>query len=120
MPTDADLERFVALVESGRTVDAMVAFYGDDATMRENQSPPRAGKANLIRHEEAALATLVSLQARCVRPWLIAGDHAVIRWVFEMRNTRGDTHRLEELAWQRWAYGRIVEEQFFYDPAQMR
>jgi hypothetical protein len=120
MPTHADVERFVALVEAGRTVDAMVEFYADHATMRENQAEPRVGKAALIRHEEAALATIASLHARCVRPWLIADDPVVIRWVFDIQDRQGRDHRLEELAWQRWDQGLIVEEEFFYDPAQMR
>jgi len=53
-----------------------------------------------------------------VPPALVHGDHVVIRWVFEFTGRDGMVRRLEELAWQRWQGERIVEEQFFYDPAQ--
>ena len=32
----------------------------------------------------------------------------------------GTSFRMEEIAWQRWRGERIVEERFFYDPAQLQ
>ena len=46
------------------------------------------------------------------------GDRVVVRWIFEFEWLDGTFTRMEELAYQRWAGERIVEEQFFYDPAQ--
>jgi len=81
---------------------------------------PRCGKGTLIRHEEDALVSIRNLNARCVRPTFVSGDFVVIRWVFEIEDTKGKTVRFEELAYQRWDGDFIVEEQFFYDPAQIR
>lgn len=120
MPTVETMESFVQLVERGQTVEAMVRFYAEHASMRENMAQPRVGKAALIRHEEAALASIRSLAARCVRPIFCSGDHAVIRWVFDIEDTSGKAMRFEELAYQRWDADQIVEEQFFYDPAQFK
>jgi ketosteroid isomerase-like protein len=118
MPTQQTVETFVQLVEASQTVEAMVRFYAEQATMRENMTAPRTGKAALIKHEEDALATIKTLKARCVRPILISGDVVVIRWVFEIEDKKGKAVRFEELAYQRWQGELIVEEQFFYDPGQ--
>ncbi len=120
MPSLETVESFVSLVESGKTVEAMVRFYAEHATMQENATPPRTGKTYLIQHEEAALASISSLVATCVRPIFISGDWVVIRWVFEIQDKSGKSIRFEELAHQRWDGNLMAEERFFYDPAQLK
>ena len=44
MPTPEVLERFVARVEQNAHAEAIEEFYTADASMRENQSPPRVGR----------------------------------------------------------------------------
>lgn len=118
MPSPDTVERFVGLVEAGRGIEALDTFYADDASVRENESPPRRGKAALLTHEAAAQAAVSGLRARCVRPVLVAGETVVIRWIFDYFDKQGRAVRFEELAYQRWAGDRITQEQFFYDPAQ--
>ncbi|MBE7418343.1 MAG: nuclear transport factor 2 family protein [Ideonella sp.] len=118
MPSADTLERFIARVEQNAHVEAIEEFYTEDATMRENLAPPRVGRATLIAHERAALARVRSVHSRCVRPVLVHGDTVVVRWFFRFEGHDGRIRELEELAWQRWAGERIVEEQFFYDPSQ--
>jgi hypothetical protein len=120
MPSPETVERFVRLVEEGRTVEAMVRFYADHASMQENAAPPRVGKSALIQHEEQALASIAALEAKCIRPVFVAGDFVVIRWRFEIEDMSGQRMRFEELAHQRWEGDFIAEEQFFYDPAQFK
>lgn len=120
MPSRQTVERFVLLVESGRGIEALETFYADDASMRENESPPRQGKAALLANETAAQAAVTGLQAQCVRPLLVAGDVVVIRWIFDYVDRQGRAVHFEELAWQRWSGDRIAEEKFFYDPGQFR
>jgi hypothetical protein len=55
---------------------------------------------------------------RCVRPFFLSDDKVVIRWTFIFKWLDGTITHMEELAYQRWVGDRIVEEQFFYDPAQ--
>jgi len=118
MPTEDTLERFIARVESNAHVEAIEEFYTEDATMQENNAPPRVGRAALMSHEAAALARASSVHSTCVRPVFAHGDHVVIRWIFEFRWKNGTTSRIEELAYQRWQGEKIAREQFFYDPAQ--
>jgi ketosteroid isomerase-like protein len=118
MPTAQTLERFIARVESNAHVEAIEAFYTEDATMRENMNAPRVGRATLMAQERATLSRVRSVHSRCVRPVLVSGDTVVVRWIFRFEGHDGRVREIEELAWQRWQGERIAEEQFFYDPAQ--
>jgi len=120
MPSLNTVESFIQLVESGQTVLAMERFYSEDASMQENESAPRTGKVALIKHEEAALASIATMKATCIRPVFIAADSVVIRWVFEILDKKGKNTRFEELALQRWKGELMVEEKFFYDPGQLK
>ncbi len=118
MPTIATLERFIARVESNAHADAIEEFYAPDASMQENQAPPRVGRDALVAHERMVLGRTQSVHSTCVRPVCVNGDHVVIRWRFRFVWRDGSTTQIEELAWQRWVGERIAEETFFYDPAQ--
>lgn len=120
MPSTATLEAFIAAVESGQHAQAIEDFYTEDASMRENQAEPRRGRAVLVAHERAVLARTASVVSHCVRPVCVSGDHVVIRWIFDFTGNDGRRMRIEELAWQRWDGERIAQEEFFYDPVQMK
>jgi hypothetical protein len=120
MPSSNTLDAFIQLVETGQTVLAMERFYADNASMQENECEPRVGKDALIRHEQAALASIAAMKATCIRPVFVAADSVVIRWVFEVQDKKGKTTRFEELALQRWEGELLVEEKFFYDPGQFK
>jgi hypothetical protein len=118
MPLAETLEEFIALVEQNAHVEAIQQFYTIDATMQENQSPPRVGRDALVANERRALARAQSVESQCVRPVFVNGDYVVIRWIFRFESHDGAITRIEELAYQRWKGERIAEETFFYDPAQ--
>lgn len=120
MPSHDTLERFIAMVESNAHADAIEQFYTVDATMRENLAEPRRGRDTLVAGERKVLERAKSVTSQCVRPVFVQGDHVVIRWIFEFGWLDGRRTRIEELAWQRWDGERIAEEQFFYDPAQLK
>jgi ketosteroid isomerase-like protein len=119
MPTQERVRDFVTAVREGRYVEAIEAFYAEDATMRENLGPPRGGRDVLIQHETAVLASLQRMATHAVGPVLIDGERVVINWVFEMTGRDGVVRRMDELALQTWRDDRIVEEQFYYDPSQL-
>lgn len=119
MPTTDTLEKFIARVEQNAHVEAIAEFYTENASMQENRQPPRAGRDALIANERKVLARSKSLTSQCVRPVFVSGDRVVIRWIFKFAWLDGSVSQVEELAYQRWDGERIVEETFFYDPAQM-
>jgi SnoaL-like protein len=119
MPSPDTLERFIARVESNAHADAIAEFYAENASMRENQSAPRVGRDTLVARERAVLAKARTVKSTCVRPVFVNGDKVVARWIFEFEWNDGTKTRMEELSYQRWDGERVVEEEFFYDPAQL-
>jgi len=120
MPDRALVETFAARVEAGDYLGAIQDFYAVDATMQENLEAPRVGRDVLLEHERRILAGVEAMGATRLGRILIEGDQVVIRWRFVMVTAQGPDRELEEVAWQTWRDGRIVAEQFYYDPSQLR
>ena len=120
MPSTETLERFVARVESGAHAEAIAEFYVEHGQMRENQGPPRVGRAALVANEQSVLNRARSVESVCIRPILVNGSIVVVRWIFRFHWLNGTVTQMEELAYQRWEGEFIAEEQFFYDPAQLQ
>jgi hypothetical protein len=120
VPNEAELESFIALVESNAHDAAIERYYAEDATMQENFDPPRKGRDTLVANERAFLQRWSKVRSQCIRPVFRDGDHVVIRWVFEFTGPRGNTRKIDEIAYQRWQDDKIVWERFYYDPKQMQ
>jgi ketosteroid isomerase-like protein len=120
MPSAETLERFIATVEANLHVEAIERFYAGHASMQENGAPPRVGRDALVANERAVMAKARAVRSQCVRPVFVAGDRVVIRWRFHFDWPDGSATDLEELAYQRWEGEKVVEERFFYDPAQLQ
>ena len=118
MPTSETLERFITRVEENAHAEAVEEFYTADASMQENQAPPRVGRDAHIANELKVLSRTKTLSSTCVRPVFVNGDRVVIRWIFDFEWRDGTITHMEEIAYQRWEGERIAEETFFYDPAQ--
>jgi ketosteroid isomerase-like protein len=108
----------IRLVERGRFLEAIEDYYAEDATMQENNSPPRCGLAALLEHERRVLTSLNTMHVSRAESFVVDGDLAVINWVFEYTDLEGRRRRLDEVAYQLWQDGKIVRERFYYDPAQ--
>ena len=115
MPTRERVQALIDLVEGGRYVEAIEAFYHDDASMQENLDPPRHGRGTLIKGERRVIEAHRSIRTRPVHVFMVEGDRAVINWVFEFVDHEGRAYTLDELAFQLWRGERIVEERFYYD-----
>ena len=120
MPSRERVAALISMVEQGKYVEAIQEFYAEGASMRENGAPPRIGRDNLIEHERGVMASFKQIRTLPVESFLVDGDRVVIRWVFEFRRPDGTSFRMDELAHQRWRGDRVVEERFYYDPAQLR
>jgi len=120
MPSRERVLALVAMVEAGKYVEAIDAFYAEDATMQENDDPPRGGRDVLVAGERKVLAAHKDARTLPGSRFLLEGDRVVIHWTFEFTKPDGRRFRMEELALQRWRGERIAEERFFYDPDQRR
>ena len=120
MPTRERVKAFVAMVETNEFVEAIRAFYTDDATMQENLGDVRAGLEALVAGEEAALRRVKSITTRPGSTYAVDGDRVIVHWVFDIEQLDGKRFTLEELAYQTWRGDRIAQERFYYDPAQRK
>jgi len=120
MPSRDRVQALVAMVEKSLFVEAIEEFYHPDASMQENQEPPRVGRERLVADERAMMARFKTMRTHPVQTLLVDGDYVVIRWQFEFVPPEGPPMKMDELTLQRWEGERIAEEQFYYDPRQTR
>jgi hypothetical protein len=112
--------KLISLSEQGKFLEALQAFFAEDAVMQENYEPPCIGLANILEHERKVMAVLTQIHVNRADSFLVDGNRAAINWIYEYTDQRGRRHRLNELAYQQWRHGKIVCERFYYDPEQMR
>ena len=120
MPGKQIVDAFIATVVSGQHVEAIERFYALHATMQENLDPPRRGLDDPVANERAALARQKEIATRPVDFYAIDGDRVVIHWIFDFTTREGRKFSLDEISMQRRENDKIVEERFYYDPAQFR
>ncbi len=118
MPSRETVAAFVADVMTEDHVGAIDRWYADDASMQENQDPPRVGKETLLASERAMMDRIESVTTEMIGQPLVEGDEVAIRWRFEFVFKDGATMVIEEVAWQTWRGDKIWRETFFYDPKQ--
>src|SRR3954469_13573124 len=119
MPDRQTVEAFTALVQAGDFVAAIEQFYAPDAATRENNHPPLVGRDALVAKERGVMASFKNIEARRIGPYLIDGDTVAARWKFTFTGADGAVRTLDEIAWQTWRGNQLIEEHFFYDPAQL-
>jgi hypothetical protein len=120
MPKLETLEKFISMVESNEHDKAIENFYTEDASMQENQSPPRVGRDLLVANEQSVLLKVKSLVSKCIRPIFINENLVVIQWYFKFEWKDGTVSEIEEIAYQNWEGELIKRERFFYDPKQLQ
>jgi ketosteroid isomerase-like protein len=117
MPTKERLRDFIATCERGEFVEALQNFYTDDATMQENDTPPRVGLPALVENEEAMMAR-ARFDVKKAVSFVHDGDRVAINWLFEFEVKGVGRLRMDEIAYQEWRGDRVFRERFYYDPAQ--
>jgi hypothetical protein len=120
MPSRQRIEQLISQVEQGRYVEAIEEFYAEEASMQKNQETPRRGRKILLANERGVLRSFKSVRTLPGTSYLVDDNRAVIHWVFEFTRRDGYRFTQDELAYQYWIGERIVEERFYYDPAQQR
>jgi len=113
----ANLHEFIQLCEKGQTLEAMARFYAEDVVVFENHELARAGREACLAFEREAIARLkepATLRAKASAVDAQSGV-AFIQWLIRFLGDEDRPMRLDEVAVQRWAGGRIVEERFYYE-----
>lgn len=110
------VQAFVGLLEAGRTLEAIERFYAEDICVFENRARARAGREACLEYERRQLAgqpgpPQIRVHRRAVDP---ASGVAFLEYSLRFAGEEGRPMCLEEVAVQRWAGDRIVEERFYY------
>jgi len=120
MSTRERVEMLIAMAERGQFLEAIQEFYAEDATMQENDKPPRVGLAALLENERRVLTSLKEIRVNRADSFVVDGDRAAINWVYLFIDAEGRELRRDEIAYQVWQNGKIVRERFYYtgDPVR--
>jgi ketosteroid isomerase-like protein len=113
----AKFENFARLLASGKPLEAIERYYGDEVLVLENRRLARAGKEACLAHERE----LLSQQPEPVSFKVLKSaldeksGHAFLEYVLRFVGPDGRAMRLDQVAVQRWSAGHIVEERFYYE-----
>src|SRR5260370_28517905 len=114
LSTRERVEMLIAMAEQGKFLEAIQEFYAEDATMQENNQPPRVGLAALLENERRVLASLKEIRVNRADSFVVDGDRSAINWVYLFIDAEGRELRRNEMAYQVWQDGKIIRERFFY------
>lgn len=118
-PSQSLVRSFIRRVEQQDYVGAIAHFYHEDATVQENQDPPRRGRVALIAHEMDLMVRYGNIPVRKVDRFAINGNAVFINWIFELNTPSLGKRIFDEVAMQHWDGDRIRRERFYYDPLQL-
>ncbi len=119
---EAQVDEFVKLLASGKTLAAMERFYAEEINVFENRELARSGKRQCLEFERSQLAKQprppqFKLGRRALRPSPLdtEGGDVFLEYCVRFFDTEGHAMRIEEVAVQEWEQGKIVQERFYYD-----
>ncbi len=110
---DRELNQMVA---SGQAMEAFEKFYADDCIMQENNEKPREGKAACRQFEIDFFESVKEFHEGTLLGSAVEGDRSFSEWVFDVTFKDGSRMRNHQVSARRWADGKVVFEQFFYQP----
>ena len=111
---EANVKELIALVESGKTLDAFDKFYHEDLVMQENHGEERIGKAVNRKFEEDFLAGIQNVRDYRSTGYMAGSGVASIRWKVDMDHAAWGSVDFTEITLQEWRDGQIVRESFHY------
>ncbi|MCZ6806229.1 MAG: nuclear transport factor 2 family protein [Deltaproteobacteria bacterium] len=105
-----------AMIASGQAMEAFEKFYSDDCIMQENSETAREGKSACRQYEIDFFGNVKEFHEGTLLGSAAEGDRSFSEWVFDVTFKDGSRMRNHEVSARRWADGKVVFEQFFYQP----
>jgi ketosteroid isomerase-like protein len=108
---------FAELLSQGKSLEAIERYYAPDVTVFENRELCRAGKAQCLESERAALARQPEPPRFKLNKLAVNEPDGVafLESVVRVSAADGRPMRLEQIAVQVWERGLIVEERYYYE-----
>ena len=110
---DRELNEMIA---SGQAMEGFEKFYADDVVMRENNQEIRKGKDACRKYEEEFFSNVAEFHEGSLHGSAVQGDRSYSEWIFDVTFKDGSRMRNHQVAARRWKDGKVVSEQFFYEP----
>ena len=104
------------MILAGAGLDAFEKHYADDIVMRENVDAPRVGKDACRDYEIAFFQNVAEFHGAELLHSAVDGDRSYSEWVFDCTFKDGTRLRNTQVAARTWRDGKVVNEQFFYQP----
>jgi hypothetical protein len=116
----ARVNDLVSYIQSGRIIEAMAEFYGQDVSMQENNNPPVVGLTANTEREKQFVAYVKQWKSFNIESVAIDAERgkALIQSNFEFDAVDGQTLKYDQVSVQTWKDGKIVHEKFYYDSAK--
>ncbi|MDH3625655.1 MAG: nuclear transport factor 2 family protein [Myxococcales bacterium] len=105
-----------AMIASGQAMEAFEKFYADDCIMQENRKRPREGKSACRQYQIDFFERVAEFHEGTLLGSAVEGDRSFSEWVFDVTFKNGSRMQNHEISARRWADGKVVFEQFFYEP----
>ena len=104
------------LIASGTPMEGFEKFYANDCVMQENNDEPRTGKAACRRYETDFFDSVEHFHEGKLLGSAVSGDRSYSEWIFDVTFKDGSRMRNHQVSARRWADGKVIYEQFFYQP----
>lgn len=110
------LEDLFAYIRGGRILDAINAFYAEDAAMQENNQPPTVGREANLEREKQFLKTVKEWKRFDVTAKGVGDDVTFYETVMDWITTDGTPVHVEQVVVAKWQDGRIIHERYYHNP----
>jgi len=112
----ADLDKKLNdLILSGKVLEAFEEFYAENVEMRENNEPPRVGKAVNREYEKQFVSAVEEFHSVEVLASAAHGDTSFSEWAYDFTLKGVPRLAYRQVAVRRWKNGKIVDERFYYN-----
>ncbi len=109
------LEDLFSYIREGRILDAINAFYVEDAAMQENDQPPTIGREANLEREKRFLNTVKEWQRFDVTAKGVGGNVTFYETVMDWIATDGTPVHVEQVVVAKWQDGRIIHERYYHN-----
>jgi ketosteroid isomerase-like protein len=100
------------MTRAGKILEALEAFYAEDAVFQEGNAPARTGRSAQREHLAAFFETLKKFNGATLHSQAVHDDVSLSEWTFDMVGPDGPLVWNEVLR-RVWRDGKVISERFY-------
>lgn len=106
------------MIMQGKLLDAFEEFYDENVVMQENNEEPRVGKDANREYEKKFVDSISEFHGANIEAVGVDEDNnkTLVQWEMDVTFKGGERKKMKQVAVQQWENGKIIREQFYYDP----